>query len=138
MRKCNGIANAKQETQAVRDRSNRLDVLVKAPAFDKFHGVENAAVAKRPQVVNGDDAGMLESSQDASFADKPTRQITVASRNIENFQGHAPLEVLVLRGVHNAHAATGDAFQKSITCAREIRRSEEHTSELQSPFLISY
>src|SRR5881396_908061 len=110
MRKCNGIANAKEETQAVRDRSNRLDVLVKAPA-----------VAKRPHVVNGDDAGMLESSQDASFADKPTRQITVASRNIENFQGHAPLEVLVLRGVHNAHAATGDAFQKSITCAREIR-----------------
>src|SRR5216117_361712 len=121
MRKCNGIANAKEETQAVRDRSNRLDVLVKAPAFDKFHGVENAAVAKRPHVVSGDDAGMLESSQDASFADKPTRQITVASRNTENSQGHGRLEVLVLRGVQKGHAATGEAFQQSITCAGEIR-----------------
>src|SRR5207247_9895609 len=108
MRKCNGIANAKEETQAVRDRSNRLDVLVKAPAFDKFHGVENAAVAKRPHVVNGDDAGMLESSQDASFADKPTRQITVGCRNIEKFQGHAPLDALVLRGLRQAIGARCD------------------------------
>src|SRR5207249_8566134 len=34
MSECNRIANAKEQTQAVRNRSNRLDVLVEALAFE--------------------------------------------------------------------------------------------------------
>ena len=85
MRECNRIANAKEQTQAVRNRSNRLDVLVEALAFDKFHGVEDAAIGERSHIVNGHDSWMLESSQDASFADKAIGEVAVCSRNIEYF-----------------------------------------------------
>src|SRR5216683_1550403 len=78
------IANAKEETQPVRERRNGFDVLVEALAFDKLHGVEDAAVGERADVMNGDDAGMLEAGKDAGFAVETMREVAVGKGNVED------------------------------------------------------
>ena len=120
MGECDGVADTQENSQAVRNRSNRLYVPVETAAFNEFHGVEDAAIGERSHVVNGHDAGMLESGQHASFTNKTIGEIAVCSRNFEDFQGHAPLEILVLHGVDNTHAAARNTIQQAITCASEI------------------
>ncbi len=116
------VANAEEETQTVRERMDGLDVLVEALAFDKLHGVEDAAVGERADVMNGDDAGMLEAGKDAGFAVETMREVAVGKGNVEDFEGHAALQHLVLRGVDGAHAAARDTLEQAITRSREIRR----------------
>jgi hypothetical protein len=81
----NSFTDAKNNSQAVWNRSNRLNVFVEAPALDEFHGVEDAAIGEGSHIVNGHDAGMLESREDASFADQAIGEIAVGSWNIEDF-----------------------------------------------------
>src|SRR5216683_3223492 len=116
------IANAKEETQPVRERRNGFDVLVEALAFDKLHGVEDAAVGERADIVHGDDARMLEAGKYAGFAFETKGKVAVESGNVEDFESHATLQHLVFRGVDDTHAAAGDTLKQAITRSREIRR----------------
>src|SRR5260370_31668362 len=69
------VANAEEETQTVRERMDGLDVLVEALAFDKLHGVEDTAIGERTDGMNGDDAGMLEASEDAGRQVETEREV---------------------------------------------------------------
>ena len=122
VREPNGVTNAEKNSQAVRKGRDRLNIFVEPISLHKFHGVENAAVRQCTHVVNGHDAGMLESRQHARFADQPVCQVAVRSRNIEDFQRHAPLQFPVFRGIHHSHAAARQAFEQAVARAGEVRR----------------
>ncbi len=115
VRKTNSIANSQEKPQAVRRRIYGSNKFVQPLAFDKFHGVEDAAIGKRSHIVHRNDAGMLESGEHAGFANEPVCEIAIDSGNIEHFQRDATLEILVFRGVDDAHAAACDAFDQPIT-----------------------
>src|SRR5229473_7826849 len=125
------VANAEEETQTVRERMDGLDVLVEALAFDKLHGVEDTAIGERTDVMNGDDAGMLEASEDAGLAVETEREVAVGSGNVEDLESHAALQHLVLRGVDDAHAAARDTLEQAITRSREVRRIGAFTQALE-------
>jgi hypothetical protein len=95
-------------------------MLVEALALDKFHGVENPAVGKGPDVMDGNDAGMLKLSKDTSLAEKAIGKIARGAGDVQDFQSHAALEFFIFGGKYNAHAAASDAFEKSVTCPGEI------------------
>jgi len=122
VRESDGIANPEEETQAVGERRNRFDVQVEALAFDKFHGVEDAPVGERADVVNGHDAGMLEARENASFAVEAMREVAAGNGNVKDFESYAARQRLVFRGVNDAHAASRDAFEQTVTRSREVRR----------------
>src|SRR5205823_10798741 len=71
---------------------------------------------------DGRDARMLESRQHARFTNQPVCQVTVSSRNIEHLQSYAPLEMLIFRGVHHAHAAARNALEQTVARAGEVWR----------------
>ncbi len=116
-----GFANAQEEPQAVLHGRDVFDEFVQTPPFDKFHGVKDAAVGERADVVNGDDSGMFEAREDARFAHEAIRQIAVRARNVEDFQGNAAFEFFVFGRVDDAHASASDAFEQAVTRAREVR-----------------
>src|SRR5258705_6310968 len=89
-------------------------------ALDKFHGVKNAAIRECSDIVDGHDAGMLETREDTRFADQTIGEIAFGSREIKNFQGHAPLEPFIFRRVHDAHAAARDAFEQAVVRDGEV------------------
>src|SRR6266481_848381 len=120
VRERDGIADAEKNSQTIRRRGDRLDVLVEAMALDKFHGVENAAVSECSDVMHGHDAGMLETREDARFADQAIGEISFGSREIENFQRDAPLKPLIFCGEHDTHAAARDAFEQAVVRAGEV------------------
>lgn len=60
MRERDGITNAKKDSETIGYGFHVCEVFVQPLALDKFHGVENAAIGERPDVVHGNDAGMLE------------------------------------------------------------------------------
>jgi hypothetical protein len=47
-----------------------LKVLVEPLAFDELHGVEDAAVWQRADVMHGNDAGVLEGGEYLSFVNQ--------------------------------------------------------------------
>src|SRR6266478_3624933 len=116
----NRITDAEKNPQTVWERGDGFNVFVQPLPFHKFHGVEHAAVRERAHVVNGHNARMLESSQHTGLANQPACEIAISSREVEYFQGHAPLEVFVLRGIHDTHAPARDTIEQSITRAREV------------------
>ena len=79
-----GLEVAMQDAAVVRERDRLDDALkdaeplgegrlgcgerVETRPFDEFHRVEDPAVGKPPDVVNGRDAGVLEPRQDPRFA----------------------------------------------------------------------
>ena len=79
VRERHGIADAQKQAEAIRRRRNIGDKFIEAPAFDKFHGVENTAIRERAHVVNGNDAGMLELREDAGFAHQAFAERAVGS-----------------------------------------------------------
>src|SRR6266850_5924122 len=89
-------------------------------ALDKFHGVENAAIRECSDVVHGYDAGMLETREDARFAEQAIGEIAFGSWEIQNFQRHAPVEPIVFRRVHDAHAAARDAVKQAVVRAGKV------------------
>src|SRR5258708_2174807 len=127
----NRVTDAEKNSQTVRERGDGFNVLVQPLSFYKFHGVEHAAVRQSSHVVNGHDAGMLESSQHTSLANQPVCETAVCSEEVEYFQGHAPLEIFVLRGIHHAHAAARDTIEQSITRAREVWRISALTQSFE-------
>jgi len=82
--KRNRITNAQKNPQTIGNGCNRFDIFVEALAFDEFHGVKNTAVWERPDVVNGDDAGMFEGCEHACFTDKTVGEIAVGARTIDD------------------------------------------------------
>src|SRR5439155_14932733 len=85
-----------------------------------FHGVENAAVGERSDVMNRDDAGVFESGEHTRLADEPIGEIAVGGRAIKNFQCYAALQLLVLGGVDDPHAAASDAIEQPVPRAGKI------------------
>src|SRR5258708_38260962 len=101
------VANAEEETQTVRERMDGFDVLVEALAFHKLHGVEDAAVGKRADVVDGDDAGMLEAGGGGGVAGWAGRGGAGGDGDGGGFVGHAALPRFVLRRGGGAPAPPG-------------------------------
>src|SRR5258707_4621733 len=114
MGECTRVANTKKNSQTVRDGSDRSNIVVEPLPSDKFHGVENAAVRECAHIVNGHDAGVLESGQYARLANQPDCEIAICSGDIHYLQGHAALEAFIFRGIHDVHAAACDALEQSI------------------------
>jgi hypothetical protein len=115
-----GVANAEEQAQTVGERRDGFKVLVETSAFDKFHGIENAAVGERPDVVDGNNAGMLEASEDTGFAVEAMREVAVGDQNVEDLDGHAASKGLVFRGVNDTHATARDLLEQAITGSDEV------------------
>src|SRR5260370_7708112 len=134
------ITYAEKNPQTVWERGDGFNVFVQPLPFHKFHRVEHAAVRESSHVVNGHDARMLESGQHTGLANQPVCEIAVSSGEVEYFQGHAPLEIFVLRGIHHPHAPARDTIEQSITRARQdwhispFTQSFEHASTQNFPF----
>src|SRR6267378_2959135 len=102
-------------------REARVLATLEHPGIVPVHDVGTLADGReRAHVVNGHNARMLESSQHTGLANQPACEIAISSREVEYFQGHAPLEVFVLRGIHDTHAPARDTIEQSITRAREV------------------
>src|SRR5882724_7325465 len=93
------VADAQEQTQTVGRRVDHLNVFVEPLAFDEFHGVEDATVLQRADVVYGNDARVLEAGEYLSFAHKAAGELAAALRRVQHLQGDAAVQRLVLRGI---------------------------------------
>ena len=72
VRERDGVADAIEQPQAIGERP-RARVRVEALAADEAHHQEDAAVGEPADVVDGDDAGVLERGERTRFASQPQR-----------------------------------------------------------------
>src|SRR5208283_5682852 len=89
------VTDAKKNAQPIRNGLNRLEILVKTLPFDKFHGVENAAVGQRSHIVDRDDARMLQPREHARLTHQAAGKFAVRAWYFKNFQRHAALQFFV-------------------------------------------
>src|ERR1700747_3428638 len=89
MRKGDGIADSQEKPQAVGHGVYFFDVALELLALDEFHGVEDAAILERADVVNGNNSGVLEPGQDARFTDQALCESVVLPGQIQDFQRDA-------------------------------------------------
>jgi hypothetical protein len=88
-----------------------LDHLAEIHPVHKLHDevVERADVA---EVVNGDDAGMIQFRERPGFASEALRERGVATRfRGQDFQRDDPIELRLAGLVNDAHAAAANQFQ---------------------------
>ena len=70
--------------------------------------------------MDGHDAGVLESRQDARLARETPREIAACVRHVQHLQRHAPRECQVLGFVDGAHAARAHAPDEPVARAGEV------------------
>src|SRR5882724_4749335 len=115
------VAHAQEQAQTVGHRVDRLNVFVETLAFDEFHGVEDATVLQRADVVYRDDSRVFETCEDLGFAHKAAGELAAALRRVQHLQGDAAAQRLVLRGIDHAHAAAGYGLEERITRPGKVR-----------------
>ena len=81
-------------------------------ALDQLHGEVGAAVGERAELVDGDDARVLELPADAGLLDEAADDVGVAAvAGLEDLHGEVAAEVGVAGLEDDAHAAAGDLAQ---------------------------
>src|SRR6266478_8331798 len=116
-----GVANAQEQTQPVRQGSHSFDMFVQPLAFYKFHGVKNAALAQRADVMHGNNSRVLQAREHASFAIQPAGEVAVRNRNVQDLKRHAASQHFITRRVDHTHAAASDALQQLVARSGEVR-----------------
>ncbi len=105
------LAHPLEDAQALGQRRRGAEQRIERLSVHALHDVEGPAVGEHAVVVDGDDAGMLETRE------KPR----LAGEARSHFDGDVTLERRVARGVHDAHAAATDRLVDHIAVARELR-----------------
>ena len=86
-----------------------LEQLGQGVALDQLHGEEGPAVGEGAQLVDGDDAGVLELAADLRLLDEPSDHVRIIAEVVaEDLQSHVASEVGVAALEDGAHAAAGD------------------------------
>ena len=86
-----------------------LEQLGQGVALDQLHGEERPAVGEGAQLVDRDDAGVLELAADLRLLDEAADHVgVVAEVFAQDLQGHVAAEVGVAALEDGAHAAAGD------------------------------
>ena len=92
-----------------------LDGLLEAVPLDEPHGVVGAAVAVAAQLVDRDDARMLQAAGDLGLADEPGPAVgAVGLRGLDLLEGDLAAELLVVRHEHLAETAPGVRPQDAV------------------------
>ena len=98
-------------------------VRVQPLPFNHLHGIEDAAVRQPAEIVNRDNARVLEPSQNSRLLGHAGGRLPVLIENREDFQRHAAVELLVPAHVDCAHAAVANLANQFVTGGAEIRQS---------------
>ena len=98
-------------------------VRVQPLSFNHLHGIEDAAVWQPAEIVNRDNARVLEPSQNSRLLGHAGGRLPVLIENREDFQRHAAVELLVPAHVDCAHAAVANLANQFVTGGAEIRQS---------------
>jgi hypothetical protein len=86
-----------------------LEQLGQGVALDQLHGEEGPAVGEGAQLVDGDDAGVLELAADLGLLDEAADHLGILAEVVaEDLQGDVAAEVGVAALEDRAHAALGD------------------------------
>jgi hypothetical protein len=120
---CYRFTDAQENAEAIRHGSNGRDELIEALALNEFHSVEDATVWESADVVNGNDPGMFEESEDARFSSQAAGQVAHGARRLQNFESHAAIEHFVLRRVHHTHTTASNGPEQAVARAGEIRKA---------------
>ena len=117
------------------DREEPHPVLVRAPARrqqrrqgaapDQLHRDEQPAVGEAPQLVDGDDPGVLELAADLRLLDEPADHLGVVAVLLpDHLDGEVPAEVEVAPLEDRAHPAPGELADELV--ARRLARDVGH------------
>ena len=127
VRKGDRVADAKKYGKPVADTALRRQPLVEALAADALHRVVHAAIGQLAEVVNGDDAGVLEAGEDASLAGHRARRAgvrpAIGGRAVHDLQRDLPTDRVVLPG-------TVDDAETSFTQSFDDRVAADHDAIL--------
>src|SRR5262249_10856263 len=122
--KRNCVADAKEQTQALRQRIELRDVFIETKSFNELHGVKDATVRQRADIVHGNDARMFELREDARFAHEPPGELPICIGGVKNLERDAAGKFFVVGRVDHAHTTAGDEFAQRVARAGKIRRFE--------------
>ena len=96
-------------------------MLIEPLAFHKFHGVKDAAIGQRADIVHRNDSRMLQPRQHARLAQQAICQFALRARHFEHLERHAALQLLVLRRINNAHAPARHLPEQPVARAAQVR-----------------
>lgn len=98
---------------------NLLKHLGERDALDEPHGVINHAVGGDPEIVQGNDVGMLQLPRDARLGDETVDMLVGGLRPGEDdLDRHRALDAVVTRGKNRPHAALGDDAPQLVSRSR--------------------
>jgi len=127
-----GIANAQEKAQAIRDRNDDSMYLSTPPAFDEFHGVEDAAsrgFQRREQALCRDARGR----QHAGFADEAVGRSPSLPGTSEKLSAPRAAERFFVFGAYTTPMPPrAMRSSKPITRAREIGSLRAFTQSFES------
>ena len=124
VRESNRIADAHEDTQAIWNGRKRLNVSIEALAFDKLHGVKDAAICKCAGIMYGNNSGMVKAGQHTRLAQQTVGEVAFVAGNFEHFFDHfernATLQELVFRCVDDTHASARYLLDEAVARAAQI------------------
>lgn len=125
------IANSLELPQPVPQRSAVSSVLIEPAAAHKLHRIVDPAIGQRTDVVNRNDPGMLEPSDDLRFANHAVAQVFRNLGRIQDFDRDEPVEFRILRQIHRAHAAAPELFYKGVLGRTKVRIPDDAPEMVQ-------
>ena len=89
--------------------------------LDQIHNQVGLSIVEEPDIVNSDQAGVIERVGGDTFLLKPPELHAVGDpRAVEHFEGHIAIEKHLTHAVHGTHAALTDPCQDMILAAQHV------------------
>ena len=117
VREGDGLADAQEHAEPLAEIPPPGHPAIEPIAAHELHRVEEAAVRQLAEVVDGDDAGVLEAG------DEP-RLVRLTWRAVEDLQRHLAVERRVACEVDDAHPAAAEDGDQLVPRAGDIRAAE--------------
>ena len=118
------LADALEEPKPLGRVGDAAQVIAKRAPADTLHDIEESPVGQPPEIVNGDDAGMLERGEDARLGPQAPFELGARER-VGNLDRDLAVELLVDREIDRAHAAAADLFDHGVAARLELGPASE-------------
>ena len=131
VRECNRFTDFLKCSQTFGKASEFIAALVESPALHQLHGVEDAAIGQRADVVHRDNSRMLKLSDYFRLAQQAGTEFPAGVYDPEHFQRDLPAQGRVLHAKDAAHAARTQLVEQHITRTAEVRHVGRHAEPIQ-------